>query len=50
MPFTHKPDEHGLFAASSEGRAVAMFRLVLAFMAVVMLVFVATEAWRIWRD
>lgn len=50
MPFTHKPDEHGLFAANGEGRAAAMFRLVLAFMAVVMLVFVATEAWRIWRD
>lgn len=50
MPFTHKPDEHGLFAANGEGRAAAMFRLVLAFMAVVMLVFVATEAWRFWRD
>ena len=50
MPFTHKPDEHGVFAANGEGRAAAMFRLVLAFMAVVMLVFVATEAWRFWRD
>lgn len=50
MPFTHKPDEHGLFAANGEGRAAAMFRLVLAFMAVAMLVFVATEAWRFWRD
>lgn len=50
MPFIHKPDEHGLFAANGEGRAAAMFRLVLAFMAVVMLVFVATEAWRFWRD
>jgi len=50
MPFTHKPDEHGLFAVNGEGRAAAMFRLVLAFMAVVMLVFVATEAWRFWRD
>jgi hypothetical protein len=29
---------------------VALFRLVLAFMLVVMLAFVLVEGWRIWRD
>ncbi|QJQ20871.1 GGDEF domain-containing protein [Pseudomonas sp. SK] len=43
-------DEEGLFAITGEGRAVALFRLVLAFMLMVMLAFVVVEGWRIWRD
>ncbi|CAM3941660.1 Phytochrome-like protein cph2 [Pseudomonas reidholzensis] len=43
-------DDDGLFAVTGEGRALALFRLVLSFMAMVMLAFVLTEAWRIWRD
>ncbi|MDR2307499.1 MAG: sensor domain-containing diguanylate cyclase [Paucimonas sp.] len=42
--------EDGLFAVTGEGRAVSLFRLVLSFMAVVMLAFVLIEGWRIWRD
>lgn len=37
-------------ATTGEGRAVALFRLVLSFMAVVMLAFVSVEGWRIARD
>jgi len=50
MAASRRQDEEGLFAVTSEGRAVALFRLVLSFMAVVMLAFVLIEGWRIWRD
>ncbi|WP_085625009.1 MULTISPECIES: sensor domain-containing diguanylate cyclase [unclassified Pseudomonas] len=50
MGATRKQDEDGLFAVSGEGRAVALFRLVVAFMLVVMLAFAVVEGWRIWRD
>ena len=45
-----KQDEDGLFTVTGEARAVALFRLVLSFMAVVLLTFVSIEGWRIWRD
>jgi diguanylate cyclase (GGDEF)-like protein len=50
MCAARKQTEDGLFALTSERRAVALFRLVLGFMAAVMLAFVAIEGWRIWRD
>ncbi|KGK25822.1 sensor domain-containing diguanylate cyclase [Pseudomonas plecoglossicida] len=50
MCAARKQDEDGLFAITGEGRAVALFRLVLALMLVVMLAFVVVEGWRIWRD
>ncbi|MFJ4156143.1 diguanylate cyclase [Pseudomonas sp. NPDC089752] len=50
MGAARKQDDDGLFAVTSEGRALALFRLVLTFMAVVMLTFVMIEGWRIWRD
>ena len=50
MGAARKQDEDGLFAVTGEGRAVALFRLVLSFMAVVMLTLVSIEGWRIWRD
>ena len=50
MCAARKQDDDGLYAISGEGRAVALFRLVLAFMLVVMLAFVLVEGWRIWRD
>ncbi|NIE75854.1 GGDEF domain-containing protein [Pantoea sp. Ap-967] len=50
MGTARKQDEDGLYAITGEARAVALFRLVLAFMAVVMLAFVLVEGWRIWRD
>ncbi|RAS28499.1 MULTISPECIES: sensor domain-containing diguanylate cyclase [unclassified Pseudomonas] len=50
MGAARKQDEDALFTVSGEGRAVALFRLVLSFMAVVMLVFVLVEGWRTWRD
>ena len=45
-----KQDEDGLITASGESRALALFRLVLSFMAVMMLAFVLVEGWRTWRD
>ncbi|MCE1117138.1 MULTISPECIES: sensor domain-containing diguanylate cyclase [Pseudomonas] len=50
MCAARKQTEDGVFAVTGEGRAVALFRLVLSFMAVVMLAFVLIEGWRIWRD
>ncbi|HGY9626627.1 sensor domain-containing diguanylate cyclase [Pseudomonas putida] len=50
MAASRKPHEEGLLAITGEGRAVALFRLVLSFMAVVMLAFVSVESWRIARD
>ena len=50
MCAARKQDDEGHFAVTSEGRAVALFRLVLAFMLAVMLAFVLVEGWRIWRD
>lgn len=50
MCAARKQTEEGIFAVTGEGRAVALFRLVLSFMALVMLVFVLIEGWRIWRD
>jgi diguanylate cyclase (GGDEF)-like protein len=50
MCAARKQDDEGHFAVTSEGRAVALFRLVLTFMVVVMLAFVMVEGWRIWRD
>ena len=50
MGAARNQDEDGLFAVSGEGRAVALFRLVAAFMLVVMLAFAVVEGWRIWRD
>ncbi|MBT1136283.1 diguanylate cyclase, partial [Pseudomonas sp. PAH14] len=50
MAAARKHTDVGLFAVSGEGRAVSLFRLVLGFMAVVMLAFVLIEGWRIWRD
>ncbi|MFK3775954.1 diguanylate cyclase [Pseudomonas sp. NPDC089406] len=50
MCAARKQPEDGLFALTSEQRAVSLFRLVLAFMAVVMLAFMLVEGWRIWRD
>ena len=50
MAASRRQDEEGPFAVTGEGRAVALFRLVLSFMAVVMLAFVLIEGWRIWRD
>lgn len=50
MAASRRQDEEGVFAVTGEGRAVALFRLVLSFMAVVMLAFVLIEGWRIWRD
>ncbi|WP_449433015.1 sensor domain-containing diguanylate cyclase [Pseudomonas putida] len=50
MRAARKQDDEGLFTVAGEGRAVALFRLVLTFMAVVMLAFVLVEGWRIWRD
>ncbi|WP_460415036.1 sensor domain-containing diguanylate cyclase [Pseudomonas sp. microsymbiont 2] len=45
-----KQGEDRALAASGEGRAASLFRLVLSFMAVVMLAFVMLEGWRIWRE
>ncbi|QXI40819.1 sensor domain-containing diguanylate cyclase [Pseudomonas xantholysinigenes] len=50
MPSARKQTEDGLFPVTGEGRAVSLFRLILGFMAVVMLAFVLVEGWRIWRD
>lgn len=50
MCAARKQTEDGVFAVTGEGRAVALFRLVLSFMAVVMLAFVLIEGWRIWRE
>ena len=50
MSAARKQDDDGLFAASGEGRALVLFRLVLAFMAMMMLAFVLVEGWRTWRD
>ncbi|MDH0301728.1 MULTISPECIES: sensor domain-containing diguanylate cyclase [unclassified Pseudomonas] len=50
MRATRKQSEDGVFAVTGEGRATSLFRLVLGFMAVVMLAFVLIEGWRIWRD
>jgi len=50
MGAARKQDEDGLITASGEGRALALFRLVLSFMAVMMLAFVVVEGWRTWRD
>ena len=50
MPTARKHDNDGLFSPTGEGRAIALFRLVLGFMAAVMLTFVMIESWRIWRD
>ncbi|NQD73217.1 sensor domain-containing diguanylate cyclase [Pseudomonas sp. CM27] len=50
MCAARKQDDDGLIAVAGEGRAVALFRLVLAFMLVVMLAFALVEGWRIWRD
>lgn len=50
MAASRRPDEEGLFSVTSEGRAAALFRLVLSFMVVVMLAFVLIEGWRIGRD
>lgn len=50
MAAARKHTDDGLFAVTGEGRAVSLFRLVLGFMAVVMLAFVLIEGWRIWRD
>lgn len=50
MGAARKQDEDGLITASGEGRALALFRLVLSFMAVMMLAFVLVEGWRTWRD
>lgn len=50
MNTAKKPDEEGPLAPGGEGRAAALFRLVLSFMAVVMLTFVVVEGWRTWRD
>ena len=46
MSAARKQDDDGLFAASGEGRALVLFRLVLAFMAMMMLAFVLVEGWR----
>ena len=50
MSAANNQDDEGLFGVPGEGRAVALFRLVLTFMAVVMMTFVLIEGWRIWRD
>ncbi|MDW9405791.1 diguanylate cyclase, partial [Pseudomonas soli] len=50
MRVVRKQTEDGLFPVTGEGRAVSLFRLMLSFMAVVMLAFVLVEGWRIWRD
>ena len=50
MSAAKNQDDDGLFGVPGEGRAVALFRLVLTFMAVVMMTFVLIEGWRIWRD
>ena len=50
MRAVRKQTEDGLFPVTGEGRAVSLFRLMLSFMAVVMLAFVLVEGWRIWRD
>jgi len=50
MGAARNQDEDGLFAASGEGRAVVLLRLVVSFMAVAMLAFVLVEGWRTWRD
>ncbi|MFJ4347709.1 diguanylate cyclase domain-containing protein [Pseudomonas sp. NPDC089401] len=50
MGAARKQDEDGLYAITSEGRATALFRLVLSFIAVMMLAFMLVEGWRIWRD
>ncbi|WPM28861.1 sensor domain-containing diguanylate cyclase [Pseudomonas sp. P1B16] len=50
MCAARQQDDEGHLAVTSEGRAVGLFRLVLAFMVVVMLAFVVVEGWRIWRD
>ncbi|WP_248920368.1 sensor domain-containing diguanylate cyclase [Pseudomonas entomophila] len=50
MRAARKTTEDGVYTMTSEGRATALFRLVLCFMAVVMLAFVLIEGWRIWRD
>ncbi|MNG86727.1 Phytochrome-like protein cph2 [compost metagenome] len=50
MCAARKQDDEGLLAITGEGRAVSLFRLVVSFMAVVMLAFVLVEGWRIWRD
>ena len=44
----HSADE--TLEPSGEYRAVALFRLVLAFMALVLSTFILVEGWRIWRD
>lgn len=50
MCAARRDDDDVPSAISGEGRAVALFRLVLTFMAVVLLTFLAVEGWRIWRD
>ncbi|BCJ07254.1 response regulator [Pseudomonas sp. RtIB026] len=50
MAAARKHTDDSVFAVTGEGRAVSLFRLVLGFMAVVMLAFVLIEGWRIWRE
>lgn len=50
MRSARQTDEETALALAGQGRAVALFRLVLAFMLVVMTTFAAVEGWRIWRD
>ncbi|MCO7518184.1 MULTISPECIES: sensor domain-containing diguanylate cyclase [unclassified Pseudomonas] len=50
MRTARKQTDDGVFPVTGEGRAVSLFRLILSFMAVVMLAFVLVEGWRIWRD
>lgn len=50
MCAARKQTDDSLLAPTSEQRAVALFRLVLGFMAAVMIAFVLIEGWRVWRD
>lgn len=50
MVAARKNMEDGVFAVTGEGRAASLFRLILGFMAMVMLAFVLIEGWRIWRE
>ncbi|TFF41697.1 sensor domain-containing diguanylate cyclase [Pseudomonas sp. RIT623] len=50
MRTARKQTDDGVFPVTGEARAVSLFRLILGFMAVVMLAFVLVEGWRIWRD
>ncbi|WP_028634029.1 sensor domain-containing diguanylate cyclase [Pseudomonas parafulva] len=43
-------DDQGPLALTGEGRRVSVFRLVLAFMLLVLVTFATVEGWRIWRD